>query len=325
MADSEGGTVSRHAFQVAYDGVSDTHSMDVQELAPALIAFGRLIRETNAQLNAKKATVRVLVRSDFEHRCFNISFEVIQNIIHQIAEFFQTEEIKSARQILVDLGIIGGASGLGLFSFLKWKKGRQVSEIRDSDQQGIVIVQLGDGNTAHVSRDAIELARNSKVRSAVEGTLAPLGTNEVTKIVFKEDEAEIAAYDESDSRDIIASFDIPEIGAAPEADEEPDTITAWLRVYSPVYDERADKWRFLYGDHAIYADITETGIARDAIARGGALVNDLYKVKMEVKQHFTKGGSMRLDYKIISVIDFRPAPQQNILPLGDANTTRTTD
>ena len=110
-----------------------------------------------------------------------------------------------------------------------------------------------------------------------------------------------------------------------EFEEEPDTITAWLRVYSPVYDEKADKWRFWYGDHTIYADITETNIARDAIARGGAFVNDLYKVKMEVKQRFTKNGNMRLDYKIINVLDFRSALRQGVLPFGNGNVPRVTD
>ncbi len=314
---AEAGDVSRQQFHVAYDGDADTHSMDVQELAPALLAFGKLIREANAQLNRKKATVKVLVTSDFEHRCFNISFEVIQNIIHQIATLLQSEEVKTARQILVDLGIIGGGGGLGLFGYLKLKKGRPISEVRDSDQQGIVIVQFGDGNTANVNRDALDLATNPKIRSAVEGALAPLGTDKVKQISFQEAADEKVVYDETDAKDIVASFDIADPAAAvPEVEDEPDTITAWLRVYSPVYDERADKWRFWYGDHPIYADISETSIAHDALVRGGALVNDLYKVKMEVKQHFTKGGTVRTDYKIISVIDFRPAPQQPPLPFS---------
>lgn len=61
-----------------------------------------------------------------------------------------------------------------------------------------------------------------------------------------------------------------------------------------MYDVKVQSWRFLYGDHPIYADISETTIAEDAITRGGALVNDLYKVKMEVTQHLTEGGQIRL-------------------------------
>jgi hypothetical protein len=39
--------VSRHAFQVAYYGADpNDHTMDVEALAPALMAFGKLIRES---------------------------------------------------------------------------------------------------------------------------------------------------------------------------------------------------------------------------------------------------------------------------------------
>jgi hypothetical protein len=52
MPENEGGDVSRHAFQVVYDGgPASLHTMDVETLAPALLAFGRLIRESNTVLN----------------------------------------------------------------------------------------------------------------------------------------------------------------------------------------------------------------------------------------------------------------------------------
>lgn len=316
MAESGQSEMSRQHFQVAYDGDGrDAHSMDVQELGPALMSFGRLVREANAQLNGKRATVKVLVQSDFEHKCFNINFEVVQGILSQVATLLQSEEIKTARQILVDLGIITGSSGLGLLGFLRWKRGRKVTEVRDSDKQGVVIVQIGDGNVADVNRDALELSRNQKVRKAVEGALAPLGTDDISSISFKENENEVARFNSSDAKEIVASFELADLSASEaEGDDEPDTITAWLRVYSPVFDERAENWRFFYGDHPIYADVKETSIAKDA-DRGGSFVNDLYKVRMQVTQHFTKGGALRPEYKIIEVIDFRPAPQQTQMQL----------
>jgi hypothetical protein len=290
--------------------------MDVQELAPALLALGRLVRETNAELNGTRATVKVLVQSDFEHKCFNINLEVVQSILDMIADFLTSEEVKTARQILIDLGVIGGGGGLGLFGYLKLRKGRTVTEIRDSDRQGIVIVQFGDGNSATVNRDAVELSKSSKIRAAIEGVLAPLGTDGIKRVSFKEGDVELASADESDAKDILASFDVSTASLDIEEEAEPDTVTAWLRVYSPVYDEKADKWRFWYGDHPIYADITETTIARDAIARGGALINDLYKVKLQITQHLTKGGAIRPEFKILQVIDFREASRQRTLPFS---------
>jgi hypothetical protein len=59
----------------------------------------------------------------------------VQSILHQVATFLTSEEVKSARQILVDLGIIGGSSGLGLFGYLKWRKGKTVAQLKDSDSE----------------------------------------------------------------------------------------------------------------------------------------------------------------------------------------------
>jgi hypothetical protein len=198
--------------------------------------------------------------------------------------------------------------------YLKWKKSNKVDSITDSDRRGIVVVQLGNGNFAKVSQNAIELADNSRIRSALEGILAPLGTEGIQKIAFKEDDTEFASLDDEGAKEVLAAFALTDIMVPIVQDELADTVTAWLRVYSPVYDERADKWRFYYGENPIHADIANTTIAHDAIARGGALVNDLYKVKMEVRQHVTAGGNVRLDYKIINVLDFRPTDHQPSLP-----------
>jgi hypothetical protein len=116
-------------------------------------------------------------------------------------------------------------------------------------------------------------------------------------------------------KDMLSSFDV-----LPVQDVEEQGSQTWLRrgfVFThQFYDEKADKWRFWYGDHPIYADISETSIARDAIARGGAMINDLYKVKMQITQHLTKGGIVRPDIKILQVIDFREAPRQGALPFA---------
>jgi hypothetical protein len=59
------GDVSKHQFSIAYDGTAlvttGDHSIDVQALAPALLAFGKLIREANSEFNGKRSTANVRV------------------------------------------------------------------------------------------------------------------------------------------------------------------------------------------------------------------------------------------------------------------------
>jgi hypothetical protein len=64
------------------------HKMNVESVGPALVAFGRLVRAANAELNGDRASVDVLVDSGFEHRCFSIDLEVIQRVFDQVKDFW---------------------------------------------------------------------------------------------------------------------------------------------------------------------------------------------------------------------------------------------
>ncbi|TXM98396.1 hypothetical protein FV242_28800 [Methylobacterium sp. WL64] len=60
MAQAEDVPMSRQEFLVAYDGPSraDDHSIDVRNLAPALLAFGRLLLEANTEFDGKNPQLK---------------------------------------------------------------------------------------------------------------------------------------------------------------------------------------------------------------------------------------------------------------------------
>lgn len=289
MAEVEGDDVSRRAFQVAYHGVdSDDHAMDVEALAPALLAFGKLIREANAQINGQRAKVKVLVNSDFEHKCFNINFELVQTILQKIKSFLKHDNVQTATELLKTIGVITG-TGASLFGFLKWKKGRKVKKVQkltDANSSGIVIVSVeGEGNTIQITNNVFKLAENRKILETIVDTLGPIETKDAERIEFKQADQPAAFYNREDVKAIVASCE-----AGPdELDEIEDKATteianATLYVYSPVFDDskKAPRWRFIYKKKPIYADISETSIAKDTLKRGVSGVNDRYKVKMEI-------------------------------------------
>src|SRR5688572_16891890 len=99
---------SRQTFQVAYVGEDpNDHTMDVEELGPALVAFGHLVRAANRELNQDRAVVKVLVASDFEHKCFSINFEVVQIALDTIRDFLSDKEaVEDITKILTKIGVI---------------------------------------------------------------------------------------------------------------------------------------------------------------------------------------------------------------------------
>lgn len=316
-----GGEQNRKKFQVAYISDDDSdHSMDVEALAPALLAFGKLIRAANTELNQNRATMKVLVDSDFEHKCFLINFETLQIVLDTVKDFLNDEGVKKAGEVLQKVGVLGGTVASGVFGYLKWRNGRKVEsvqEVKDSPQAVVIKIE-GNGNTLRIPKDVFRLAQNADVLDAVEGTLIPVKDHkEARAIEFRQDDKPVGSYSREDVNAIIASCEDSGAIATPElVEDETKTVTAVLYAHGPVFDVKAPNWRFMYKRKPIYADIRETAIAKDAVKRGGSFMNDRYKVKMEIKPADTKEGTPH--YKIIQVLEFNPAERQMALSLKSA-------
>jgi len=329
VAETESGDGSRRKFQVAYLGEkADDHAMDVDALAPALLSFSKLLRAANEELNSERATVKVLVASEFEHKCFSINFELVQ-ILDKIKDFLKSDDVKNANDLLQKIGIIGGAAGgaiASVFAYLKWRAGRKVETVGQvTGSPGTLILKLeGDNNTVNVGADVFRLAHNKQVLEAVEGTLTPIkDAKEARAIEFKDHDKPVAIYKVEEVAAIIASCEGPGDPIPIEVIEEakPQNVTGTLYSYGPVYDSKAPKWRFLYKNKPIYADIKGTSIAKDAMRRGGSLVNDRYKVKMDVLPPDTEDGTPH--YRITEVLDFTPADEQISMALRKPRKKKT--
>lgn len=300
-------------FQVAYDGRDDAHDMDVQLLAPALLAFGDIIRAANAELNGDKSKVQLLVTSDFEHKCFNINFQLVMTLYEQVKALLQLDDVNTAQQILIWLGIFGvtPAGAFGLFKFLKLRRGRKVKNVTrlDSpDKRGLVSIEFGDGATVEkveVHNHVYNLGESKEVAKAVAKAIQPIRDGEPFETIeFREAGKPQSLISRSDAEDIQKTCDAV-AAEAPLA--EPQTVDAVLQILGPVFDVTAANWKFYWGDQHITADISDTDIAQRAIERGGTAVRDTYVVRMQITQHLTPTGRIGNKYRIVQVTEFIPA------------------
>ncbi len=303
--------MSREKFEVIFDGPAlSNHMMDVRDLAPALLALGNTIRRANQDLNGDKAQVNVLVDSGFEHGCFQVNLELTQHIIEQIKSFLADDDVKTAKDILEWLGLIGALGTGSVFGFLKLRRGRKIqsiTEVKDSEQSGTITVQIeGDDNPVTINQTVYQLANDPKlvkpIKEFVSTTEKP-GINEIRTTV---DDVLLAQITSADARDIIESC---EVVADQTEDPETSVVKASLRPYAPVFDE-GEKWRFWYGGHAVAVDISDTTIAQDAITRGTVGIDDVYRVEMDISERRTPGGQFKHDYKVRRVLGFTPGLTQ---------------
>ena len=314
MSDERGADMSRQLFSIAYSGHgrAEDHTIDVESLAPALMAFGRLIRVSNAEFNEKRTSAKVLVTSDFEHKCFNINFELVVSVLDQLKTLIGViDHIKDAKEILEWIGLTTVSPSVSLLAYLQWKRGRKVEdkrEIVDQDKSGSVIVKVeGDNNPITINTHVYNLSQNPTALRAVRDTFAPIGVDGMERVEVRDSAGAAKAIEPEETQAIIASCNL---GLTEDGENSPDVLetSAWLSVYSPVYDVHADKWRFRYGREIIYADISETKIAETALMRGGAMADDAYEVRIEVTSHKdAKGKRGKPSYKILHVNKFVPA------------------
>src|SRR5437588_1172700 len=119
--------MSTAEFAISYDGeLVRAGLMDVQQLAPALLASGALIQKANRLLNGEGTHVEVKVRSDFRTGSFLVNLHVDQGLIEQAKNFLLAHpNIREAKDILEILFFYAGLPATavgGLFKLIKLLK-----------------------------------------------------------------------------------------------------------------------------------------------------------------------------------------------------------
>lgn len=164
-------------FRLTYDGPAlISHEMHPRDLAPALLAMADLLEASARVMYGEKAKVDVQIKGTFKTGSFNIDFVTGVQWLKSIRDFFTGPEAvatANATAILTAVGIIGR----GLFSLMKWLRGRPVSHVEKigPDAQGFRQVRVhADGESYDVRRDTLNLMQDVSVRAALERVIKPL-------------------------------------------------------------------------------------------------------------------------------------------------------
>ena len=111
-------------------------------------------------------------------------------------------------------------------------------------------------------------------------------------------------------------FDLEILTPIEQPHEDDKPFEAVLKVYSPVYDLSAPRWRFWYNGEHYYMDVSEFNIRSVVLENGGALVDDAFKVMLVKMKTFDASGIETESFKVLNVTEFVPAYRQADLFLG---------
>ncbi len=306
--------ISKHVrTTIRYDGPAlSGHDMDVQDLAPALLALADMIQIANKKFNGSQADIKVLVNADVEQKCFMIDISLVQSLLEQARGILGTEDVKTAKEIAEWVGILSGG-GFGLFHALKFlhqsKKSDTPLQIEKAADGNVVIST--DGNKLILPRQVFQLAQEPKMVEKAKTVLRPLENDGYESLAFLEGENEIFEVGKTDAKGI---SELPSQPLSEIPSESKSQIRGEVRIKSAQYEGSA-QWSFLWNGRAINAEMV--GSAAEWVAnfqenRISAPPNSVLDVSMVETAQLDAQGLMvgKASYVVREIHGVTPPGQQ---------------
>lgn len=290
---------TRSDFIVAFDGPAVSQgTMDVRDLAPALLALGELVDAANQALNGEAASVRIDVKAT-SIGSFEVALEIVTSVRQQLTAMFSSDAVTAALQFK-ELIFLGGG---GLFWLLHKLRGRTPKVERlENDTFRLTV----DGESFVVPLRLMRLYQDYAVRRAAERAVAePLRSEGIETVRFG-DKATGLQITKAD----VPSFTAPEL---PEETLADDVRVSVFSIVSPVFKDD-NKWRLYDGTNQISALIEDRAFllaVDDNTVRFGK--GDLLRCRVRVKQVRGREG-LKSEYTVEKVLEHIPAKRQIELP-----------
>ena len=291
-------------LDMVYEGSSlSDRSMNVRDLAPALLAVGNFFDEANRIANGEQATISVNVRAT-SPGSFHIVFEVIQNIGSTGILQAGIGDFISAAADLKDLLVGGGSVSVigGLIWLIKKLNGRSPRVQKMNDDLYRLIVS--DSETYEIPLRLLRLYQDIAIRRNIESMVRPLDEIGIDKLSFREGGRTIQE---------VAKADVPAF-AIPESKEKiiDEINQRALSIVGLVFKED-NKWRLSDGQNEFSALIRDEEfleqIDRSAVSFSK---RDILVCRLRTIQWRSNTG-LSTEYEVVKVVDHHQARQ---LPLG---------
>ncbi len=289
-------------FSIAYEGSAvENGTMDVRDLAPALLAVGELFDAANTAIRGQEDSRISVNVAATKSACFEVELVAISSLFSVTKDLLIGDGVNALLNLA---GLIGMASvtGGGLFWLIRKLKGKNPDKVKPA-KPGMVQITHND-EVFEVPIELLRLYRDIAVRKAVEHLIEkPLqneGIDEFKIIDAKKVTIETVTKSE-------ASYYI-----SPEPTEKPlgeNTIKSAFSIVSLAFKDD-NKWRLYDGNNQISASIEDEDFLRKVnqnlirFAKGDILI-----CEVTIEQIQTSIG-LRTTYTVNKVIEHKPALRQ---------------
>lgn len=290
---------------VAYDGSAlEDHTMDIQELAFALVGLGDVLTEANNILNKGACRTTVKVSSDFETGSFEIHL-VMKQLSEKLALFGTNPQILGIVTILTLLGF-GKQKLDGLIQFIKKIKNGKIKSIKDLEDDKIDVTYIVDNSIQNViiEKNVYILYENANLRNSLKKVVKPLESegiesfeirNEKKEILEKIEKSEVGYFNITPTEDVINEI----------------TNEMWLYLVNVSFKD-GNKWKLSNGDSEFYATIEDQEFLYQV---NNNLISfsksDSFKATVKTTQILTEDG-IKANYSIPKVLEYKSTVQMKL-------------
>lgn len=253
--------MSSYEALIRYDGpILADHKMDVEHIAPAMLALSNLCKRANELASDGRARVQVFVKLDVEQHCVEFKIEVLKTIYEHVKGLIDLEDVVTAKTIIEWL-MIGSGPVIGLFTLLRMLGGRKPDSISMVVKDGRDVTQIvAGGDVFLVHPITAQLLADPRALNDAKSVVRPAELEGYEKVEF-EDRGRIA--ETITKQDAILIEATPLIGESPPPSNiiPAANLSAKVKIRKAVY-EGTGKWTVLY-DKVRDMAITDTGWLAD--------------------------------------------------------------
>ena len=299
--------MTHETFTIVFYGEAlQDHTMDVRDLAPALLSLSQLFDETSRLLYGDKVDVRLHVKA-VEAGCFSVDIGLAQSLFSQFTDLFNSDEVNAALN-LKEI-IIGSGVAYGLFRLIKRLKGQPAPKVTDLEN-GAVRIET-DGESFDVPKDLLRAYNETSIRKAIEKVTAPLDKEGIDQIVIRSGKDVIETiYKENKEY-----FSLPVI----EGEEEilRNTRKGAFSIESLTFKEK-NKWRLNDGGNTVSVTIADLDFLQK-VKNNQVSFSKSDILICEIEDIWTmQGGKLSSEHNVVKVLEYRPVMQQTLLQIEEA-------
>ena len=285
--------------------------MQLNELAPALLAIGDLCHEANRVANGDRSRIHVRIHTDIHQGCFQIDLELVQTLVEQAKSLLFAGSAAGAADLLVLLGF-GKGKLPGLFDVIKWLQGELKPATARTEDGTVIQLTNSHGNTIEVHNHVVQLLDSRKAIEASYRTILPLERTGVDRFEIRQDNVPVQT---------VASEETPSFEERATAQEADVLLTnrteAIVGLARPAFDAKL-QWTVTDGSRRYPVKIEDKTFLGQVERREHTFgVNDALRVRMRITTHRKPAGGIRTEHTVEKVLAIIPGAEGRQITLFD--------